>query len=1011
MGDYSRSELLNEVSQLFRAGLDPGREGGTLNTATEYQQLLELVSTTFLFYQDSIFYVARLAANRLASKLRQEVAILEDLLVLLEDLGSIGTPVRDTATLSNARTAALALDAATSVTGRPETARFTRQMDKFSKQLKANVVSQERGNIMVRTREEARNLINSNLTKLTSLHDRLLDEVYALRDVLEEYLELDIPSRVSTNILSSINTRLQESIELIEDSSDVDNLAVNRELFLQSLANKVGVKLLSTFTDPTGLKYRTPTRPIPSTLTHSGSVVGTGTAASATTSQGPWSLPISAPLELKVSGGSTVTIDLDEIQGSVLNGRNSALFVVTTDSQYLHVCVDPNSYAGTVSSATIGDVTLNEFVKLGFKHLGCPVFLPNQSPGTLSDLYPRFIADMRQLQTLEAGWITVTGSTLECNTFTGLDEVATGFAAGHVGAYVADSLGGRYEILQVTAWNTVIVDFRGDTPDFSAGGLLFGQFAAETGTTRFFLAPSLATAPSVGDAVEIGAAVKTASLNTGNRSVAQVLSDIEAELGPFDANQVGAKLNWHVVASAQSNASDQLALRPRSKMSPFIRVDARFLRPRDPTAPVAIEEQSAHRVLGYLEGELDTADILTPSELASQVSEQTGLTAEVVTTEVYAGGATILTLPGTKTVRDNYVDFVAVGVQVGDQILLKGLDESTGIFQIESITGVNNRDLTLEMSQDFEGRSTGSAYSIFREQVEISIETANPGSSLEVVSAPAELGLSVGVTYSTLTDFEAADKKGNKMSFSRAVAGDLLKLVGSPIEYTISEVQDTKLVLEEGLPSSTLRIGFEVRSLSAKLYTDMNERLQTYTTSRNLLRKSKFNEGVEAIDNAVTAATLPGRNFIASRNQARRVVAELLSLLTTSTNRDDEYDIDVPVAADNLEAILEAYSPIGRVDAVDALIDAFLDRKYDRSSDLLQQGRMLELYRTNDETGSYGGAVIASARTVSKDLPRPHRTLDEVYDGSGGVSTNVVETFDADEDFSDIEDQPEEPFI
>jgi hypothetical protein len=48
---------------------------------------------------------------------------------------------------------------------------------------------------------------------------------------------------------------------------------------------------------------------------------------------------------------------------------------------------------------------------------------------------------------------------------------------------------------------------------------------------------------------------------------------------------------------------------------------------------------------------------------------------------------------------------------------------------------------------------------------------------------------------------------------------------------------------------------------------------------------------------------------------------------------------------------------------------------------------------------------------VTKDLPRADRTLDEVYDGSGGVSTNVVETFDADEDFSDIEDQPEEPFV
>jgi hypothetical protein len=295
--------------------------------------------------------------------------------------------------------------------------------------------------------------------------------------------------------------------------------------------------------------------------------------------------------------------------------------------------------------------------------------------------------------------------------------------------------------------------------------------------------------------------------------------------------------------------------------------------------------------------------------------------------------------------------------------------------------------------------------------VKISIEFAGPGSSLEVVSAPSELGLSVGVTYSTLTDFEAVDKKGNKMSFSRAVAGDLLKLVGDPMEYSITEVQDTALVIGEGLPSSTLRTGFEIRSLSSKLFTEMNERLQTFTTSRVLLRKNGFNEDVEAVDSAVTAAILPGRNFLSSRNQARRMVSDLLSLLTTNTTRDDEHNASIPTAADNLDAILAAYGPIAAVDAVSALVMAFLDRKYDRAADLLRGGRMLDLFRTNDETGSYGGAVMSASRTVTKDLPRSDRTLDEVYDGSGGITTNVVETYDADEDFSDIEDQFEEPFI
>ena len=104
MSDYTRSELLNEVSKVFRAGLAPGRDGGTLNTATEYQQLLEMVSITFLLNPDAVFYIARLAANQLSVAIAQEVAVLEDILVSLDDLSQIGSPVRDTTSLSNART-------------------------------------------------------------------------------------------------------------------------------------------------------------------------------------------------------------------------------------------------------------------------------------------------------------------------------------------------------------------------------------------------------------------------------------------------------------------------------------------------------------------------------------------------------------------------------------------------------------------------------------------------------------------------------------------------------------------------------------------------------------------------------------------------------------------------------------------------------------------------------------------------------------------------------------------
>lgn len=1008
MGTYSRSELLNEVSQIFRAGLNPGRDGGTLNTAIEYQQLLEMAATTFLFQPDSVFYIARLAANRLRSVIRQEAAVLEDLLVSLEDLGQLGSPVRDSTTLSNARTAILSLDAAESVTNRPETSRFVRQMDTFASQVKKNISSVERGNILVRPREDARNIIQKDLEKLASLHKRLLAQTYALRDVLEEYLGLDIPSRVSTNVLASINTRLQAAISQVQATTDTQNLEANRDLFLQTLANKVSVKLLSTFTDPTGLKFRSPVRPIPSSISHLGRVIGEGESASVTTSPGPWSLPISAPLQLRTQTGTLLTLNLDEIEGAALNGRNS-VFYPSAGERNLHVIVDPSSYEGTVTSSDISEVTINEFLPLSFKHLGCVVTFPNQTPVILSDVYARMIVDLRLLQSFAPANISIAGPIVTAVSPIAGDEGAIGFQPGHVGAYLRRTASPyiRLEILEVLSPTQCVVDTRGEALDPIVDIQLRGSLSAGVGDSRIRVQDVFTNPPSAGDPLIIGPATKTSQLTVGGPfTTADIIADILGEAGEFDTFQFGATLNWHVVADYVKGDSDRLALKARTRLNSYLQITGSFLRAHDPTAPQEIVSSSAHNVLGYRLGEVDTTNKLTPSELVGALAELAGITAEVVTTEL-AQGSSMKALYNTTTVEDPTASFVTDGVQAGDQITLTH-PVVGGTYQILS---VSQTQLVLEAPGALTAEYPGIAYRVFRDQVKISLQSAGADSYLEVVSAPSELGLTVGKVYSSMSRFEAVDKMGRALTFNGVVAGDLLKLSGSPIERTITDLEDdnTTLVVEEGIPSNVSSAGFEIRSLAAKLYQSMNTRLETFTGSRNLLMKNNFHIGVEAIDNAMTAAILPGRNFVAARNQARRMVADLLSILTTELLRDEEYTARVSEAADNLASILDSYSPISKVAAVDGVLNSFLERKYDRSSDLLVYGNLIDFFKTTDETGSYAGAVLNASRKVVKDLPRTSRTLDDLQNQRDiAVAQNSV--FDAEEDFSDSEEEPETPF-
>jgi len=995
MADYTTAELLNEVSKIFRGGLSPGRDGGTLNTATEYQQLLEMSSITFLFNPDAVFYIARLAANQLNSTVIQEVALLEDILVALDDLSQIGAPVRDTTTLSNARTTVLSLDAAQSVTNRPETQRFTQQMDTFAAQLRKNLVSVERNGAFVRPREEARNLIQDNLLSLAQLHSTLLSRIFAVRDALKDFLTLDLPSKVSTSALAAVNSRLQSTIDELNTASNVNNLAANRRYFLEALANKIAVKILGTFTDPTEFKYRSPNRPIPSTVKHLGQVTGQGTAASVTTRAGPWVLPISAPLVLSVSGGAPISLSLDTIRGAVLTARNSEPYLITANNQHLHVIVDSAIIQTTVLYSGTTWFSSTSFLGLGFKHLGALVSFPDADDGiNPNDLQTRYIADLMGLQSATAPNVSWASPTLTVSSFIADNEGAIGFQQGHVGAYIKDTSGNRFEIVQVLSSSQCVLDTRGLTPNFSSGMNLWGELSSGVGPSALGFLPAVTTAPVAGNRVNVGPSVKTAKFTLGLRTVAGLISDFYSVAGLNEGQDIGAKLYWHVNPEPASGDPTRLSLRIRSKMNPFIQITGRFLRPRDPVGPLQIDNYSAHPVLGFLEGEMDTTNLLTPSELVDLISAQSGLTAEVVTTEVSQG--TLESVPLNSQVTAVGID---VGVQANDQVEITN-GTKAGTYRI---TGTVTDTLFLE-GANFIAKETYS-YRIFREQVKISLTGAGPGTYLEVVSAPAELGLTAGKVYSAIPSFEAVDKLGNKLSFTGVVPGDLLRVVGQD-EVVISDVQDTLLTLETGLPSNFVGVGFEIRSAAAKAYTAFNALMTTYTTSSNLLKKNKFDQGVDAIDVACTTAILPGQNFVASRNQAKRMVADLLSILSSTYLRQSEYTMTVTANVNNLSDTLSTYEAAA-VTEIDDLIEAFLDRKYDRAAVLLRSGLFTDFYGTTEETGSYAGAVMAASRFVVKDLPRLSRTRFDFLKQRDLAKSSQTQS-DGEQDFSDTENRPED---
>jgi hypothetical protein len=250
--------------------------------------------------------------------------------------------------------------------------------------------------------------------------------------------------------------------------------------------------------------------------------------------------------------------------------------------------------------------------------------------------------------------------------------------------------------------------------------------------------------------------------------------------------------------------------------------------------------------------------------------------------------------------------------------------------------------------------------------VKIETEDSSRGSSLEIISCPAQIGLTAGIYYSTLNKFEAVDKLGNVLDFSNASVGDMLKIPGLD-EVEISDISDGVLTLDKYLPSTVNKTPFTVIGYGSKAYANMLLGITSVLSSPNMFPKYKFDKSLDTIDQVLASAMSSSSQLSAGLNRARTVLSELLSMLTSIRTRDD-YSANVPDLSLNVDSVTSGYS-FNRVDALDRLLDGLEDKHYDRAVALLTSGKITEFFETDVETASYSGAVFSSARAVVNDMP------------------------------------------
>jgi hypothetical protein len=1018
MPGYTQSELLNALASMLKVGVTTTRGGGTLNTAQAYAQLLEMGAVTFLLNNDAVFYIGQLGVNNLYSILRQEIALVEDILIGLDEIGQIGQPITNTASLSNAKTAVLSIGAATAVSGNPETSIFDNNINAFVSQLKNNTVSQATKSI-VHPSAAASSYIRTDLTSLSTLHAQLLAGIANLQHLVADFVALNLPSVAANTTIAGVQTSLTNMINQVETLGPHGSIAVSRDLLLQALASQVAIGVVAGFKNPIEVKYRSPVNPVPSTMTQLGNATGEGVAASVATDSGPWSFPIPGPLSFRLDGGPELTIGLDAYTNSFLNGQLIGPFNIGT-GDHLHCIVDPNVYQSVVSAAPSTSTATMPMKPLGFKHLGCQmVFTGGSSLSLPGDSYPRIITELPQFDTL-------TGTSYDDATGI-LTSPSGGISFYMTGGYVR--AGGatpspsdtRLEIVEIISSTQIrLSNYTGVT--FLTSGTLYVHAIMPSATSMTLTFSPALVGSSVGATVVIGPCVKTAGLLASpvSRTPAEICAWVTNETYPITGNPYCA-LNRSVVAKVSDKSPNQIALGPRSRQNTYLQVSTLFVSPNPTTAAApTIIEASANDVLGFPAGltlnpQYLTASCLTPDELAGAINAATGVQTAVVDNEEVTRGL-LNTVPGDALYygshfgfgyvvsSSDHEDFALAGVRAGDLLeILTG--PMSGNY---TITLVVEDTLQLLMTNEFVGSEYLVPYRIQRNSVVISSPTVGIGSSVEITAVPgtfgahASLGLYPGLTLGESTGFQAVDKLGNPFDFtSEVVPGDLLILVSGPEVYRIASVSSAQLTLKDPIPSTTEGVGFEVLSEASIQYTNLSNRLVTYTKSSSLLPLHGYDKDLSQLNNALSQVLSPGANLAPSRSQAKQYAADLLSILTATPRSPGAYTTVVPTAPDNLEAILSNYL-VPPIDSVNSYIDSLHELKYNRAADLLTHADIKGFFNTTEKTASYAGAILSASQAVLNDLPNPPSTQSGVQDRSTLAAT-VAQVDDPTTDFSDSE--------
>lgn len=376
MAGYSDDEIVLAVSQFVKSNVKVVRDAlGPVDQGAKFDEVVQLISSTLIFDPNAIYYLIFLATNSLNHDVVSALEFVADMRTALTEVSKPTKYVSRTSLLADAAAALQSVDTILTQNSAISSSAFNKYVSAVDAFRDASLTPNiKEANQIVRPPQEARKVMQTDLSSITAAYPELLVRADLILTMLDQFEELDLPVKT---IQSSIRQTRSDLVDLRTqfESTTVskdDKIGLTRDAYLRITAGKAVLTSLANFRSPNSAR-------ITSTSTRKGYAASVGlsgeliSAAVTGTKSAPWDISTgtndtliiaadgAAPTTYTIvppvlasvtSFGSSSTYDIHVATYASVTGTVAGPSYVIPLANDFKVAVDSVTYSGTITTGT-----------------------------------------------------------------------------------------------------------------------------------------------------------------------------------------------------------------------------------------------------------------------------------------------------------------------------------------------------------------------------------------------------------------------------------------------------------------------------------------------------------------------------------------------------------------------------------------------------------------------------------------------------------------------------------